>query len=35
MKCGEEMEILSDRWLEHQAWKLGLNIGYVKIGGEE
>lgn len=30
---GEEMEIWSDRWLEHQARKLGLKICYVKIGG--
>jgi len=34
MKEGsEEMKILSDRWLEHQAKKLGLKFGYVKIGG--
>jgi len=31
---GEEMKIWSDKWLEHQARKLGLKIGYVKIGGD-
>jgi len=34
MKSGEEMKILSDLWLEYQAQKLRLKIGYVKIGGE-
>jgi len=29
---GEEMEIWSDRWLEHQARKLELKVGYVQIG---
>ena len=41
MKGGEEIKIWSDQWLKSDRWfakqarKLGLKIGYTKLGNKE